>query len=239
MTAFTQTVTGALSFSGSLSKKVNHRTIISALQWSEALRCRERSLQWTPDYGHAASPPALDGTQQYGSSNGGGLWRCTLNGVQLRSTAQIKAWLALEIQLRGGKVPIDVPLFLWVYQPKPVVGASVDIAAVGGWAARAIGGTVVLNDADGLEPGQHFSDYDATIYGWRMHRIESVSAVGGQPTQRYITFWPPARFAVADTHALEFDEPRCVMRLAGSGSMDLDLDLRKRGNPNAELVEAF
>jgi hypothetical protein len=77
-------------------------TIPSAMPWPSALLCRERSLQWIPDYGHEASPPALDGTRQFGSSNGGGLWRAMLNGVQLRTPEHVKAWLAFEIQLRGG-----------------------------------------------------------------------------------------------------------------------------------------
>jgi hypothetical protein len=182
-------------------------TIPSAMPWPSALLCRERSLQWIPDYGHEASPPALDGTRQFGSSNGGGLWRAMLNGVQLRTPEHVKAWLAFEIQLRGGMTPIDVPLFLG-HQPRPDSGTSVNIRA----------------------------DHDGTTYGWRLHRIETVAFSSGDLAD--ITFWPPARFAVANNHRLEFDDPKCVMRLAGSGSTDLTLEYRKRGDPDASFVEA-
>lgn len=216
-------------------------TIPDAMSWPDALTCRERALSWLPDFQSQASPPALDGTRQFGSSSGGGLWRCSLTAVQLRVPQHVQAWLAFEVALRGGMTPIDVPLFLGG-QPRPIIGATALITAVGGWAARAISGRVDLEDATGLEPGQHFADYDATLYGWRLHRIETVefatSGGSGAPASyRDIVFWPPARFAVADNHALEIDNPRCVMRLAGSGSTDLDLELRKRGNPNAEFVE--
>lgn len=211
-------------------------TIPSAMPWPTALLCRERSLQWIPDYGHEASPPALDGTRQFGSSNGGGLWRSMLNGVQLRTPEHVKAWLAFEIQLRGGMTPIDVPLFLG-HQPRPDSGTSVNIKAVnGGWAARAVSGRVELVNAQTLEAGQHFADHDGTTYGWRLHRIETVAFSSGDLAD--ITFWPPARFAVANNHRLEFDDPKCVMRLAGSGSTDLTLEYRKRGDPDASFVEA-
>ncbi len=213
-------------------------TIPSAMQWPAELLLRERALQWIPDFNNTASPPALDGTRQFGSSNGGGLWRANLSAVQLRRPSHIKAWLAFEIALRGGMVPIDVPLFLTGYQPTfNGAHSGVIIQAAGaGWAARAISGRVRLINADNLEAGQHFADYDATTYGWRLHRIETVSVSSGDVVD--ITFWPPARFAVANTHVLEFDNPRCVMRLAGSGSTDLQLEYRKRGDPNAEFVEA-
>lgn len=205
-------------------------TIISAMPWPSPLLLRERSLQWIPDYGHEASPPALDGTRQFGSNNGGGLWRCTLSGVQLRRPEHVKAWLAFEVGLRGGMTPLDVPLFLKGYQPNSTVAAT-----NGGWPARAISGRVTVS-GEPIEPGQHFSDYDSSVYGWRLHRIETAEESSGNLVN--ITFWPPARFAVADSHALEITSPRCVMRLAGSGSTDLDLEYRKRGDPDASFVEA-
>jgi hypothetical protein len=213
-------------------------TIPSALSWPDALKLRERSVEWILDFGLDASPPALDGTRQLGSSNGGGLWRLNMTGVQLRRPEHVKAWLTFELALRGGATPVDVPLFLTGYQPtyNGQHSGVVIRATNGGWPARAVSGRVELIHVDSLEPPHHFADYDSSIYGWRMHRIETVTLSSGDLAD--ITFWPPARFAVANNHQLEFDAPKQVMRLSGSGSTDLDLEYRKRGNPNAEFVEA-
>lgn len=213
-------------------------TIPNALTWPDSLVCREQALQWTPDFNSSASPPALDGTRQFGSSNGGGLWRCTFSGVQLRKPHHVRAWMRFEIALRGGATPAEVPLSLSRYQPTYNGSHSGIIvrATNGGWPARAVSGRVELVHADDIEAGQHFADYDATTYGWRLYRLEDVTHSSGNLAD--ITFWPPARFAVANNHDLEFDNPRCVMRLVGSGSTDLHLEYRKRGDPNAEFVEA-
>jgi hypothetical protein len=213
-------------------------TIPSAIQWPSALD-RERTLLWEQWFMNEQSPPTLDGTVQVRNINGGGLWRAARNTVQLRTKAQVLAWQGLTTQLRGGLQPIDVPLGLCAQQPKPSGGGSISIAVVGTTAARAVAMRVVLTSSGEVLPGMHFSDYDASIYGWRLYAIDTVAAVMGQPTQRDITFWPPLRFAAADAHALEFDEPRCVMKLQASDSMMLELDLRKRGDPSAQFIEAF
>lgn len=212
-------------------------TIVSAMAWPEALRCRERAVSWVKDFQTEFSPVTLAGTRQGRDSTGGGLVRAAWSGVQLRSPAQVRAWIALDTALRGGKTPINVPYLLRRYQPKAAGGPDVLITSVGGWAARDMEGRVDLENAVSLEAGMVFSDYDPTTYGHRLHFIDSVAAVSGQPTQRDITFWPPARFAVADNHELEFDGPLCTMQQAASDVMDLTLELRKRGEPNAEFVE--
>lgn len=215
-------------------------TIIDAAEWLPELTDRERSASWVPDFQNQAGPPALDGTRQYRNTNGGGLWRAAFNTVQLRSKAQVLAWQAMEVTLRGGMTPVDVPYC--GYRPQPITGTVATIQTVDGWAARDVAGRIQLVDSTELEAGMHFSDYDAAIYGWRMYRVESVTQPSspGTSDMRDITFWPPARFAAGLTgHQLEIDHPRCVMQLADSGSMDLELELRKRGNPNVEFIEAF
>jgi hypothetical protein len=219
-------------------------TINAAAAWSDKL-CREKSLSWIPDFGNEASPPGLDGTRQYRNSNGGGLWRARFNGEQLRhkrrgplADDQVLAWFAQEAVLQGGKTPVDVPLLLCAYVPRADAAATV-IATIGATLAGAVSGRVVLTHSGDLVAGMHFSVFDATTYGWRLHRIYSVAAVGGHATWRDIVFWPRLRFTIADATTLEFDHPKCVMRLAASDSMDLELSMRVRGEPSAEFVEAF
>lgn len=213
-------------------------TIPAALAWPATLE-RERSLRWSPRFGNEHSPPTLDGTVQVRNANGGGLWEAAFGTEQLRTKAQVLAWQAIEAEAQGGLQPIDVPLLLCAQRPRPTDLSAIVITAVGVMAARDISGRVDLENAGELVAGMHFADYDATTYGWRLYRIASVAAVVGQPTQRDIGFWPPLRFAVADNHAFEFEAPRCVMKLASSDVMDLELDLRKRANPSVTFIEAF
>lgn len=214
-------------------------SLVSAAQWPDVIKCRERSLSWMSDFGNQASPPGLDGTRQYRSLNGGGLWRAVLNVVQLRTREQILAWMAMEVLLKGGAMPVDVPLLLYRYQPRLEAGTSIAVRAImGGWPARAVTGRVTTEGTTTLEPGQHFSIYDGTTYGWRLHRIAAVAAT--EFPQRFdLTFWPPTRFIVPDDEPLEIEEPRCVMRLAESDAMDLELELRKRGGPSVVFTEAY
>ena len=206
-------------------------TIIAPESWPDTLR-REKALSWIPDFQNQAGPQGLDGTRQYRNTNGGGLWRCHFNGEQLFHVEHVRSWLGMEVLLRGGITPVNVPLMLWRYQPAP--GAA--ITSVGGWAARAITGTIHSAATIPL-PGMHFSDFDGTTYGWRLHRIASAVAAGSD--NYTVTFWPPARFAVVNGHALETENCKCVMRLATTDSMDIELEQRRRGNPNAEFEEAF
>jgi hypothetical protein len=196
---------------------------------------RERALTWAPDFMNEAGPPSLDGSRQFRSLSGGGAWRSTFDGVQIRTAAHRKAWRALEVTLKGGMTPVDVPVC--AERPRQAGGGmAVSIVAVTpGWAARAVAGRIDLVDSTVIEPGMFFSDYDATTYGWRVYLIDSVTPVSG--TQYDITFWPPARFAVAAAHGLEFEEPRCVMQLAASDAMNMELAQRRFGDPGADFIE--
>jgi hypothetical protein len=215
-------------------------TIPAAAAWPAVLK-RERSLTWKPDFGNEASPPALDGTRQYRNTNGGGLWRASFQNFQLMTREQVLAWEGTEVLLRGGMTPVDVP-FCGYRLRRSNPASPVTLKSTGGWAARAVNGRVTVGNASGdLVGGIHFSDDDGGsggVYGWRLYRIDSIVA-NISPGVFDITFWPPARKAVANNHPLEIEDPKCVMRLAASDSMDLALELRRRGNPNAEFVEAF
>lgn len=213
-------------------------TIVDAAQWPEILE-RERSISWIPEFFNERGPPGLDGTSQYRNSIGGGLWRAVFAGVQLRRSDHRRAWLEMEVVLRGGATPIDVPLLLCDPSSSPTTPVTTDAE----WPARSIGGRIAIADnADDyplLKAGVHFS-FNHSQYGWRLHRIESVTPVVGQESaKKDITFWPPTRQLAPISKTLVFNNPRCVMRLASSNSMDLELEMRKRGNPNAEFIEAY
>lgn len=212
-------------------------TIASALTWPETLE-RERSLLWEPAFMNEVSEATLDGTVQVRNSNGGGLWRMTMNSVQLRAREHQLAWHALEVQLKGGLEPIDIPL-LFCARPRPADLSPIVVTIVGSWDSRATFGTIDLVNAGEVVAGMHFSVYDAGLYGWRLYRISYVNPVEGEDTQREIEFWPPLRTGRTDGDTLEFDAPRCVMKLAQSNSMNAEFVLRKTADPSAMFVEAF
>jgi hypothetical protein len=241
-------------------------TIIAAIQYPALLR-REQSLLWQKDFQNQVSPPALDGTQQTRNITGGGIWRAQYGNVTLRRPEHILAWEGLATTLKGGMVPIDVPLLWCGLAPWPLdaAGRKIMVIPVGGFtdglpsfndgtgvdmsvifietvgtpAARAQAMRIKLRRSGEVLPGMCFSYYDVTTYGWRMYSVGTVAAVGGQPTQRDITFWPPLRTAIANAVPLAWDAPRNVMRLAESNSMDMDLQLRKQANVSAKFSEAF
>jgi hypothetical protein len=57
-------------------------------------------------------------------------------------------------------------------------------------------------------------------------------------TSAAITFNPPLREAVPFGTALEFDRPRCVMRLAATNSMDLSVAPWTFNTASVSFIEA-
>jgi hypothetical protein len=211
-------------------------SVVSAVAWPDALK-RDKSLTWTPDRMNQFGPSTISGVRPVSNINGGGLWRARFADVVITSTALALAWQAMELIAEDGLVPIDVPVLLCDQIPKHADGAATVISAVGDVASRAVSLRVDLEHAGTLLAGMQFSDYDATTYGNRLHRIKTVAAVGGHASWRDITIWPPLRFAMTDNHVLNFDAPKCVMTLAESNVMELTLEQRKRGYPAASFAE--
>jgi hypothetical protein len=52
-----------------------------------------------------------------------------------------------------------------------------------------------------------------------------------------VTFNPPLREAVVDGTQIEFDEPRCTMKLVNAGAMDLNLTVLPNSTATVKLVE--
>lgn len=112
--------------------------------------------------------------------------------------------------------------------------STIDIAA-GAGELRGTALNIALNYAGQLVGGESFSIQHPTM-DWRVYEIATVSmssAVDG-----VITFNPPLREAVANGTALEFDRPRCKMRLANPGSMDLQVQPWTFNSASVEFVES-
>lgn len=194
-----------------------------------------------------ASPSSVSGFGQAVASDAG-IWKATLGGVIIRRREHTLAWRAIDNLLEGRLNPILVPLCRG-YQPVPTggealyrpaphsddglfddatgyIGRVIDVKTVGSMALRAVSGTVSVSYAGRIEPGQHFSA------GERLYRVRSFNADTGA-----ITFRPPLREAVPSGANLEFDDPVCRMRLATDDAMNLELTLRRFGNPTVNFIE--
>lgn len=175
-------------------------------------------------------------------SDGGGLWSASLNNIQFWDQSFTLLWRAVRQQCNGGINPIIVPRNDGVFAPFPVgpqpyndiphsdgtlfgdgVGyyqSIIDITCNSGAALRATSMTFNLNNCGSLRGGEVFSILHLT-FGWRMYEIGSVTQIDA--THAVVTFNPPLREAVTDGTQLEFDRPRCVMKLAKSSAMDLNI----------------
>jgi len=137
---------------------------------------------------------------------------------------------------------------------------------VGDAPLRATSLTIAVSLGGTLEAGMIFS-VEHTDQGWRRYEIKTVTGDGPQPAVLIddlanalvddatlalvdeeelegggpytVTFRPPLRGAVPSGTRIEFDNPRCVMRLAEPQSMELTLELRRVGTPSVSFVEYF
>ncbi|QOG20467.1 hypothetical protein [Bradyrhizobium sp. SEMIA] len=115
------------------------------------------------------------------------------------------------------------------YQP------TIDIAAAAAADLRATSLDINIALADDLMGGEAFSIEHSTK-GWRLYEIKTVTMASD--TEATITFNPPLREAVDAETPLEFDRPRCLMRLAQPASMNLTVQPWTFNAASVDFVEA-
>lgn len=188
-------------------------------------------------------------------SDGGGFWSASLNDTQLWERNLPLLWRAVRQLANGGIGQIIVPRCDQL-QPWPNGVTSygstgfgdgalfddgsgftqpvIDVQVVGGAGLRATGITLQLNNCAALVGGEAFSIEHPT-FGWRMYEIATVMPASGAVYA--VTFNPPLREALAGGEAVEFDRPRCVMKLAGAGAMNLNLTVLPYSKGTSKFVE--
>ncbi len=180
----------------------------------------------------------------------------SLNDIQFRGKNDTLLWRATRQICAGGVNPIIVPRYDSVFAPFPGIktygsiphsdgsvfsdGAGyyqsvIDVTCAGGADLRASRMTVNLNYCGALVGGESFSILHET-FDWRLYEIGAVEML--DDTTAEITFNPPLREAIADLTALEFDRPRCLMRLADPKAMDLNVTTYPFSRPSVKFVEA-
>lgn len=196
-----------------------------------------------------AGPSSVSGKTQVVSSDAG-IWKVAYSGVVVRDRQSVLAFRGISTILEGRLVPILLPLCRG-YQPVPqeadayslydpvlhsdetpfsdgseYQGGVISVTASGAAPVRAVSMTVDVALAGDIQPGQHFS------IGERLYRVRMFDPDTGE-----LGFRPPLREAVEAGAELNFDDPVCRMRLASDDAMDLELALRRFGNPTVNFIE--
>jgi hypothetical protein len=174
-------------------------------------------------------------------SDGGGFWSASLNAILLEDRRDVMLWRAVRQIADGGVCPLIVPR-LDRMQPFPAGQALgsiiphddgtlfddgsgytqsvIDVVAAEAAALRATAMTFELINCGELIGGEAFS-IEHPNFGWRVYEIRTVAP--GEDDVVSVTFKPPLREDVDEGAPIEFDRPRCVMKLATPGAMDLNL----------------
>jgi hypothetical protein len=204
---------------------------------------------------------ALSGFSTTASFSGGGFWRSEVANISLIGEDRILAARAWSAHLDGGSQAFVMPLWDLGFAPRPWAGGERQLgglpasAAEGdwfGWEASlgeplivaslaadalmsAVQVVITLTRGAGLRGGQHFSLNHAT-WGWRIYRIERiVSRDGDDYTVRIRT---PLREDIDASAAVEFDVPRCVMKLDPQTSIEPTINGGRLADPiSAAFIE--
>ncbi|WP_257164690.1 hypothetical protein [Bradyrhizobium sp. SRS-191] len=224
---------------------------------------RETQLTWQLSGRTISSGQTGAGFEPMAETTVGGLWRAELGSIPVRTKPQVHAWRALEALLDSGATTIILPMCDKRYFPVPVVGG----APLYSYGTVSLDDGTLFDDGTGIEQpvvvaflaqdaglratsvrllflqgaplqgGEHFSIRHGNL-GDRLYRIAQVKI---DPVTGYsdVTIRPPLREATPAFTPLDFDAPKCVMRIANAESMKLSLQLRKWGSPTATFVESF
>lgn len=232
------------------------------------LLLREKSHSWNL-LGVAISPgQTASSVAPIVRSDGGGFWTCSMSDVSLsgglgvngrdRQKLATLLWRAVRQVCNGGVSPIVVPRSDALFIPWPD-GVSRSSAPIphsdgtffsdgSGYYQSAIDITadaadlrdasleITINVAGMLYGGESFSIQHETV-GWRLYEIATVLMTSENTAT--ITFNPPLREAIEDATRLEFDRPRCLMRLASTSSMNLTVQPWTFNSPSVDFVETF
>lgn len=231
------------------------------------LLLREKSHSWNPRGIVATAGQTADNVSTIIRSDGGGFWVCTMSDVSLggrgagaghaRQKTATLLWRAVRQLCDGGVNPIVVPRNDALFRPWPTGLAQGELSLPHGDGAlfddgsgyyqpvidvtcaaaslRAVFLNLTLLQCGPLQGGESFSILHDTA-GWRLYEISTV--VYSDPTHATVTFRPPLREDVTAGTVVEFDRPRCTMRLATPNAMDLAVVPWTFNTASVSFVEA-
>lgn len=206
-----------------------------------------RDIDWRAIAQVVTGGQSVSGFTQSARLDGGGFWACTYSEAHVSDEASLAAHVALEARLDGGAAPIIVPRprtpSRLLLAPHSDYGAFSDgglyqcgsTAAVAALAASLRATTLRVQITAGVL-GPYFTIDHATV-GPRYYAIARQTDLGGSLYDLEIR--TPLREAVSLGEALDFDDPRCVMRLADPESIRLPLQYNRWAAFSPVFVEYF
>lgn len=192
---------------------------------------REREVAWNLAASTVSPGQSSFGNFQIVRLDGGGVWTAQWFDVSVMTAAHVRTFRSIAAQAENGATPLVVSR---CESRQRLPGTLATVA--GATALRATDIKIALTAGAAIQAGEIFS-ISHPNQGWRMYEIKSAVATGGG--QYLVSFRPPLREAAANGDKVEFDSPRCTMRLASPSAMNLSLDLRKFGAPSVDFVEYF
>lgn len=213
-----------------------------------------RDQSWFPMGQVDDGGSSLSGFQQIGRIDGGPRWGCRLIRIPLKCREEILAFQAIESILAGGTTPIIMHRYPGDRSPAQRQPSGVphsdgtpfsDETLYSGPTVSAITqADAALNDSEiviklvGGRPivgGEDFGilHVDAS---WRTYRIQRVFPEGDNLR---LVIDPVLREAVPAGAVVDFDDPRCVMRLANAEAFRAVLEYNRWGYIDGEFEEAF
>lgn len=217
---------------------------MTVYEWNPDLA--PRGISFTRRGASVGGPPSFSGRSQVGEVDAG-YWMAKLNTVNAGGKANVLAFRRQFGRQQGGAHQILVPVFDRANAPwvtagvyaasttysdgtiytdgtsyaDPVIIVSLTSAA----ARRATQITPTVTSAGTISGGEYFSA------GVHLYTIDEVNDDGTW------TIWPPLREALASGYELNFDNPKCLMRLLNEGDDDLLLERGGYGFPDLTFIE--
>ena len=194
--------------------------------------------------------------------SGGGFWQieCQFSAQSVDEVRGLRAWSAY---LDKGATEFILPLLDLRFAPRPTIagklvkpgavstadnyfseeagyGSQIIVAnSVSAAALRATSVTIRVTQGSSIRGGEHFSIEHASA-GWRLYRVARVTHASGDLFTCEIR--PPLREAIGENEAIEFDMPRCVMRITPDKAYDMELAislLKIGGSVSTSFFESF
>lgn len=158
-----------------------------------------------------------------------GYWEITLTECRIVSNDDVLAWRELEALINGRAKTVLVPAYGRKFAPLPAGGGAIAAALTAAVALGAVTADIAFTTGGPPEPGQDFS------VGEHLYRAREVTPISGDTYS--VKFQPPAREAMLDGAAVEFERPVCRCRLKEETGMQITLDLLRFANPSLVFCE--
>lgn len=206
-------------------------------------------------------PDSLSGNNKAIRTDGGGYWRCEVDGIALLTSDQIRAHRAWEDYMAGGAEQFLVPVADIRHAPRGAIGnqlvrpgplvvtgsdpyfpealgyaVPVIVATASAAALRATVLTIAITRGSRVVGGQYFSITHPTK-GRRMYRAGRVMSRSGQSAS--VNIVPPLREAISNVTPLDFDFPSFLGALAPNTDTAAELLFARSAQVSFTFREAF